>query len=651
MSKHGSFFVRGALGFLLILFAFLTGCRSAPDVSDYFLPSEPFEPGSPFFLVHPTSVDHAAGDAISQLTVRVRERDGAQVSFQWFRASSFTNVGGTAIPGATGDTFTPDGPGYFYAVATGTDPASGRTLSRASHPARVRVGEAAATPSATLAITANQRQYIRGFGGMGNAFWIRDEHGNTRPEMYMKMRDIQKMFDPEGPLAFNIFRIHVFPAPIEDVLTGVYAPFMQPSNSYLLDFVRQVGDFGGYVVAAPWTAPFAHWKHNNSLQGSNAGWTIANATSNLRREHYRDYAEFLRDWAQEMADRGAPIHAISIQNEPTYDPDYYAMAWTAEQQREFMAEYGHIITGANGGQGVPGRGGGRDGRVRLMGGSPHNNVHWNNATLNDPRAREHLEIVAYHTYGDWGTRSALAMDGTPRRETWMMEKNVNSGADNAAIDFTWDMIWILMNEIHHVIAHNESSVYTWWYLKRWYSMIGEGAFGTVNGEILPRGYGMGHFSRFLSDTVRVEASLTGHPAAIAGVGHLAIGSPQPAPGLPVGSPSGPGSPSGGGVRVLAGTRTSGPETWQEMELKAHEDMVSVVLFDSRTSPGLRGRSADIRVELPPGFTATSAYGIISSQNQRHSPVLVVLDGQGDSAVVNLPSNSMISLRFRGEWGR
>jgi len=407
---------------------------------------------------------------------------------------------------------------------------------------------------------------------------------------------------------------------------------MAESNSRLLDFVNLVNDFGGYVVAAPWTAPFAHWKHNDSLGGSGAGWNISAATSNLRREFYRAYAEYLRDWAQEMADRGAPIHAISIQNEPTYDPTYYAMAWTAEQQREFMAEYGHIITAANDGLGVPGRSGGRTGRVRLMGGSPHNNVHWNNATLNDPRAREQLEIVAYHTYGDWGTRSAAALDALPRRETWMMEKNVNSDRLGMhEMDWTWNMIWVVMNEIHHVIAHNESSVYTWWYLKRWYSMIGEGAFGTRNGEILPRGYGMGHFSRFLSDTVRVEASLSGHPNALDGSGALPPGSPQLEPGR-------------AGVRVLAGIRTSNPGTWQEEELKEREDMVSVLMFDSRISAS--GRSTDIRVELPPGFVATSAYGIVSDPGQRHAPVLVVLDPDGTSATVNLPVNTMISLRFR-----
>jgi len=207
-------------------------------------------------------------------------------------------------------------------------------------------------------------------------------------------------------------------------------------------------------------------------------------------------------------------------------------------------------------------------------------------------------------------------------------------------DFAWDEVWIAMNEIHHVIAHNESSVYVWWYLKRWYSMIGDGAFGTRNGEILPRGYGMAHFSRFLTDTVRVEAGFSALPIAIGGGrGHLGIGAPQVEVYDII-------SRGPQGVRALAGMRTSAPSAWQDGELKALEDMVSVVMFDDRTDAP--GQSSDIRVALPPGFAATSAYGIVSdSAGRRHAPALVVLAQDGESAVVSLPSNAIVSLRFRG----
>ncbi|MCL2600999.1 MAG: hypothetical protein FWD88_07445, partial [Treponema sp.] len=480
-----------------------------------------------------------------------------------------------------------------------------------------------------------------------------DDDGNTWPHMFMQHRDIETMFNPEGPLAFNIFRIHIFPVSpyfpeaIDHILDGTYLDgLMMPSNAFYTQFVQMVNNFGGYVVAAPWTPPVPEWKHNNHLYGT--------GTSNLRREFYGAYAAYLRNWAQEMANREAPLFAISLQNEPTFPANYYGMLWTQQEHRDFLAYYGDVIIRANDGAGVPGFGGGRPGRVMLQGGTPHNDVTWNNAALNHPVARRNLEIVGYHTYGAWNVRYPLALDSFPRRETWMMEKNVNAHAAGGAMnDSTWNMIWVVMNEIHHVIAHNDSSVYTWWYLKRFYSMIGEGAFGTTNGAILPRGYGMGHFSRFLTDTVRLDAYFQGGLAnAIGGgAGRLLPGVIQNSPGE-------------AGIRAVAGMRTSNPTTDVELGLgfgsdelderfgglKVLEDSVSVLLSDSRVATDVQGQSSTIRVLMPAGFTADSAHGMISaSTGQRHAPVLVTLEADGASAIVELPVNSMISLRFHGEW--
>jgi len=658
-----SLLLKWAFFALLVAALAFTGCPDGNDPTSESGTGGVFR--SPFFLVHPTSFDVPAGSAIPQLRAEVRERGGGvSHTFQWFRVDGFSNTGGTAIPGATGATFTPTEDGYFYVVATAIS--GDQRLSSVSHPARIRVG-AAPVEASTLVITDSQRQYIRGFGGMSNAFGIGmgEGAGPTPQDAYMMLHDIETMFDPEGQLAFNIFRIHIFPAPLSDVISGVYQEGMALSNRDFVAHARRVTEHGGYVVAAPWTPPFPHWKANNHLYGSPT-------PSHLLDQFYRAYAEYLRDWATEMARMGGPISVISLQNEPTFPAEYYGMLWSGEQHRRFLAEYGHIITGTpardeagnvipgTGHAGVPGAGGNIDGRRRsnqrvlLQGGTPHNDVTWNNTALNDTRAREQLEVVGYHTYGAWNVRHALSLDGAPRRETWMMEKNVNSADPaNQALDATWDLIWIVMNEIHHVITHNDSSVYTWWYLKRWYSMIGEGAFGTTNGAILPRGYGMGHFSRFLTDTVRLDAFFSPTiPQAIglgpsAGMGRLNPGQAQTAAWS---------EGAGAGIRVLSGMRTSRPSTIAELPMadvdlsgiKNQEDMVSLLLMDTRTNAP--GQSTDIRVQLPQGFTATSAYGIISdSTDARHAPVLVALEPEGESALVNLPSNAMISLRFRGQW--
>jgi len=632
----------------------------------------------PFFTLHPTSRVYATGtEEFTELVVEIseRSRNGREVVWQWYRANTFSNIValGTQIPYATEPTFTPDAAGFYFVTAT----VDGRT--RASNPVHIRVG-APVTVDGTLNITTTQRQYIRAFGGMSNGFWIGAGEGAAAlASAYMQRADIDLMFDPEGPLQFNIFRIHVFPstnlpstAPMADIarnsidriLSGAYRvdwPNMAPSNADFVNHVRRVNEFGGYVVAAPWTPPFPNWKGNNHLYATGEN-------PHLLRGFYRSYAEYLAAWANEMASRGGHLFAISMQNEPTFAANYYGMLWTGAEQATWMAEYGDVITRGN----IPGAGGNLDGqrrsnqRVLLMSGTPHQLGYghgvFHSPALNNAAARENMEIVGYHTYGHWANRYiesiALAHSGTPRRETWMMEKNINATSPGGQLaDSTWDLIWPVMNEIHHVIAHNDTSVYTWWYLKRFYSMIGDGTFGTPEGRILPRGYGMGHFSRFLTDTVRLVANLCG--AITQGIGP---GNQGHLDGAPIGGNNVlQGFPGLPGIRVLAGMRTSNPTTDVEVGrgfggdldehlggLKRLEDSVSVLIFDDRTNAP--GSTHNIRVALPAGFTATSAYGIISSgAGQRHAPLMVVLEADGMGAVVTLPSNAMISLRFRGEW--
>jgi hypothetical protein len=376
-----------------------------------------------------------------------------------------------------------------------------------------------------------------------------------------------------------------------------------------------------------------------------------------------------------MADMGAPISVVSMQNEPTVSVNYYGMAWSAAHQEEFLRLYGHYFTGTPAGVsaddgfvGVPGAGGiiggGRrnNQRVLLQTGTPHNLVGglaaFHTPTLNNATARANAEVTGFHTYGGWASRNDasinLAITGTPRRESWMMEKNINShaagGLAGAMTDQTWDYIWRKIDEIHHIIAHNDANAYVWWYSKRWYSMIGEGAFGAPNHAILNRGYGMGHFSRFLTDTMRVTARLSGISAGIGpnNQGFLNPGATQAYRQF-------------SGIRVLAGVRETEPSTaigrgegfnFQEggylSGIKNREDMVSVLLTDNRL--GIAGQHHDINVELPEGFVATMAYAIVSEEHRQHAAHPVVLAADGRSGIVRLPSNAMVSVRFRGSWG-
>lgn len=54
----------------------------------------------------------------------------------------------------------------------------------------------------------------------------------------------------------------------------------------------------------------------------------------------------------------------------------------------------------------------------------------------------------------------------------------------------------MLETIHESMESNWNA-YIWWYLKRYYSFIGEGVQGAPEGEILKRGYAFSHFSKFI----------------------------------------------------------------------------------------------------------------------------------------------------------
>lgn len=91
---------------------------------------------------------------------------------------------------------------------------------------------------------------------------------------------------------------------------------------------------GAIVFATPWTPP-ASMKTNNSTSGTGG--------ASLKPSCYADYANYLKTYAKYFADNGAPLYAISLQNEPDWPADYDGCAWTADQFHDFLKAYGASI--------------------------------------------------------------------------------------------------------------------------------------------------------------------------------------------------------------------------------------------------------------------------------------------------------------------
>jgi hypothetical protein len=101
---------------------------------------------APVISVQPQGGSYATGaSAVEPLTVTASVSDGGTLSYQWHSAPNATTAG-TAIPGATGSSYTPPvdsvGTLYYYVVVTNTNNAApgAKTRSITSARASVRVG-------------------------------------------------------------------------------------------------------------------------------------------------------------------------------------------------------------------------------------------------------------------------------------------------------------------------------------------------------------------------------------------------------------------------------------------------------------------------------------------------------------------------------
>jgi len=469
------------------------------------------EPGlraaTPIITVQPKDSFVFTGGTFDELAVAGTSPDRGEISYQWYSNTTNSNKGGSAISGATGAKYTPNvsnstaGNYFYYAVVKNTNSkVKGDTTATASTGvARVSVSSpAGANATANIYMTipdpgqsTNRFQYIRGYGGMDVA-WGNFPRTNQA--------DTELMYDPDR-LGYNMLRImikadYVDPAEtINMLLTGDRPDYFEN--------VKIVNKYGGYVAASPWTPP-KNWKSNNSINGG----------GNLIPRYYPLFAQYLRNFAQIMYDNGAPIYCISISNEPNYVAGYDGCEWTPEEMRDFFIEQGHFTDG------IRGWGGGKEiPYVLTMNGESANTPTINNAALMDPRSRANIDVLARHVYGSrdtslWNSYPELLQKGSEdeqnkgRLEVWMTEHNINSAnATGYYNDSTWNYVWRFLNDVDLVIRLNNENAFVWWASKRFYSMIGDGQFGTTDGSPLPRGWGLAHYSRFTIGMDRISVKL------------------------------------------------------------------------------------------------------------------------------------------------
>lgn len=293
-------------------------------------------------------------------------------------------------------------------------------------------------------------QTITGFGG-ANRMW---------GTQFLKPSEGTKAFGlADGQLGLSIFRVRLSSNKTEWPL--------------IIESVKEAKKYGAKILASPWSPPPALKSNKSDIGG------------HLLPENYKAFKDYINEFIVYMAQNGAAVDVVSIQNEPDIKVTYESCDWTAEEMINFLKAPGQIV-----------------GAKVAAPESFNFSQNITNALLANDEASQKFDIVAGHIYG--GGLAKFPAAEQKKKEIWMTEylMNLNVGNAGAAkwITFSeaakWGETLKMLTSVHDAMINNWNA-YIWWYLQRFYSFIGDGEEGTTNGEVLKRGFAFSHFSRFV----------------------------------------------------------------------------------------------------------------------------------------------------------
>jgi glucuronoarabinoxylan endo-1,4-beta-xylanase len=274
------------------------------------------------------------------------------------------------------------------------------------------------------------QQLIRGFGAANILRW--------RPDM--TPAQVQKAFGTgPGELGFTMLRLRV-PYEASDAEFAYQVPTAKLAES-----------MGAIVFATPWTPPPAMKSNNNAVGGT------------LNESSYGAYAAYLKRFGDYMAANGAPLYAISLQNEPDAVVTYESCTWNGTQFLNFCKNNAASI-----------------GMKIIMPESENFKHTLSDPTLNDSAACANVAIVAGHLYGGGLTTYPLAV--SKGKEFWMTEY--------LDTDTSWTAVLNTGKQINDCMKVGMNA-YVTWYIVRFYGPIDE------NGNVTKRGIVMSQFAKFI----------------------------------------------------------------------------------------------------------------------------------------------------------
>lgn len=329
-------------------------------------------------------------------------------------------------------------------------------------------------------------QVIRGFGGMVHNTW---QGGKGLSDADAKLA----FSNGDGAIGLNTLRIPV---------NGNKNDFGKEVEAAKLAKKYAGDDF--ILFATPWTSQYAGG--NQHVASSN----------------YQAYTDHLNSFAEYMKNQGVPLYAISISNEPDWCQEW--ACWSADEIYNYTKGYAAQLR--------------KHGTKVISPESFSYSYNWANKTekalydkvVGDPSVLKNWDILGAHFYASeastpneffkysladqkgverWMTEHYTESQGSANY--WRKVMTTGDQANQSKVDTVRAMD--VAYEIHRGLVVGNFSQYTWWYIRRSYSLIMEsnnaslGVPSSEVGKVTKRGYILSQYARFIRPgAVRVDAT-------------------------------------------------------------------------------------------------------------------------------------------------
>lgn len=257
---------------------------------------------------------------------------------------------------------------------------------------------------------AARRQRIDGFGAAitDSSAWL------LQRRMTPEARDalLRELFGPAPSIGLGFVRLTIgasdfslYPYSLDDMPAGQRDPTLsrfhlprQQRDALAVARDARAINPALQIMASPWSAPGWMKTTDSLIQGT------------LREDALDAFARYLATYVDAAAARGVPLFALTVQNEPAFEPaDYPGMRLSAAQRAALIARLGPMLRAA-----------GHDTRLLDW---DHN---WDKpeeplAVLADPAAAPYVAGVAWHCYGGEVPAQSKVHDAFPDRPAYLTE--------------------------------------------------------------------------------------------------------------------------------------------------------------------------------------------------------------------------------------